>query len=169
MENKQVLLTIIDLFNDLSNESILPHEISNYEILRKALKEVYGLVPNITINNNLYSQVAARKDFFSKLEQEFPGINSIYTMFNHFEDITECQNIVPINMDLYDIVSYINKGKKIYLPQFESKLFARQFRLEELLKYYRPGKLGTTEISFNQADITVITRENVHKLLEKRM
>lgn len=167
LRDKEVFLSVIDLFDALGGGGKSIEELQNYEALRKAISEIYGLTDKITINNNLYCSIVAREEFFPKLQQEFPGIDYAYTMFNRWDDLSEHQSIVPININCYDVVKYINFGKKIYLPQFEQKSSNRELRLEELLKYYKEDEEPRLGFSFNKADITIISKENANKVLTK--
>lgn len=167
LHDKEIFLSVIGLFNALGGGGKSKEELENYEVLRKAIAEIHGVVPKMIVNNNLYDQVVAREEFFPNLQKEFPNIDYAYTMFNRNDNLSEHKNIVVRNVYCSDVITYINLGKNIYLPQFERKSSIRDFSFEDLLEYYKPDEDSRMVFSFKEAELTVISKENANNTLKK--
>lgn len=160
LNNKKVLLSVVDLFNALSGKGESKEELHNFEVLKTALEEIQVFDADIIINNDLYGDDIACKSFFPKLKEEFPKIDMVYTMYNKWDDLSNFNDIVVKNVNYDDIIRYMNWGKQIYLPEFKNMIKA--FSISELLKYY-----SLEEDKSKNIDITVISKESANKKMEK--
>ena len=168
LKDKKIFLSVIDLFNALGSGVNPKEELHNLELLKKAIYEVYNLNYDLIINNNIYNQVVARKEFFQKLALEYPDLDYAYTIYNRLDCIQEHSKIVPQNVIYRDIINYINEGKEIYLPEFEN-IGRYQYKIEDLLKYYTKEKNPRDTLRFKQANITVISKTPAVKRLTKQI
>ena len=88
-------------------------------------------------------------------------------MYNRYDDIRAFSKIVPKYVNINDIISYINLGKKLYLPQFEENdTYSNNYKLETLLEYYNKDEDTSYDFYFNKANITIITKENAKQIIK---
>lgn len=168
LKDKKIFISVIDLFKALGGGGKSMEEIRNLELLKKAIYEIYSLGYHVIINNDMYSQTTSRKDFFEKLTYDYPDLDYVYTMHNRYDDIHAFSKIVPKHVNINDIISYINLGKKLYLPQFEENdTYSNNYKLETLLEYYNRDEDTSYNFYFNKADITVIAKENAKEIIKK--
>lgn len=168
LENKKIFISVIDSFKALGCNGKSKEEVRNLELLKNAIHEIYYLGYDIIINNDMYSQTTTRKEFFEKLTCDYPDLDYVYTMNNRYDDIHAFPKIVPKHVNINDIISYINLGKKLYLPQFEENdTYSNNYKLETLLEYYNRYEDTSYNLYFNKADIAVISKETPEKILKK--
>ena len=167
LKDKKVFISAIDLFKDLGGRGRSKEEIHNLELLKKAIYEIYSSGYHVIINNDMYYQNESRKEFFEKLRYDYFDLDYVYTMYNRYDDIRAFSKIVPKYVNINDIISYINLGKKLYLPQFEENdIYSNNCKLETLLEYYNRDEDTSYDFNFNKANITIIAKENAKQIIK---
>lgn len=178
-KDKKIFLSVIDLLDDLGkNES---EKIKNLELLKKAIYEIYKYRANIIINNSIYDQNPINSELFKKLQNNFPEFDYVYTMSSRYDDVTSYQSVVPRIVNYYNVVQYINSGKKIYLTGLRNTMTHRKVELEEVLersididrkrsnRCFREDNDSNFRLYYSEADITVISKESADLTLRKVM
>lgn len=182
-KDKKIFLSVIDLFDDLGENKNESEKIKNLKLLKKAIYEIYRYRSGIIINNSIYDQKPINSELFRELQNNYPELDYVYTMSSRYDDVTSYQSIVPKIINYYNIVQYINGGKKIYLTGLKNKLSYRKVELEEVLersididrkrsnRCYKEDNDSNHRLYYSEADITVISKESadltLRKVLEK--